>query len=438
MQSSKTGNIYMNELYLKSNDIDFDDFLNSNEKYIVKRISEMTNLEVALYNSDKKLLDSNFSNNIPNNQKILDYAFDDKISYFSNDNYIEYASPVFILSKPASVICFRYYLDKEIKLYTDMRNMFIFFGFIITVCGFFISYLYFNKISKSIVILNKNANKVKNQYYDLEQLDRNDELGELSDSILSMSKTINSNIKARKKEENRLKLAIKKLKVLEKEQRVFIGNITHEFKTPLTVIQSYVDLMKIYDDDQIMLKEGLIIIENENKRLFDMVSKILKLSEIEKYEFEFDYININIANIIKDVKSIMSIKAKKFNVSLDFKLKDEFVVIDEDSIKQVFINLIDNAIKYNKDNGYVKIYLKREDGFLNIYIENTGKKIPFELKDKIFDAFYRVDKNRSKEYGGFGLGLNFVKLILEKHNSHIELIDDRNTKFLIKISLNQS
>ncbi len=66
-----------------------------------------------------------------------------------------------------------------------------------------------------------------------------------------MSKTINSNIKARKKEENRLKLAIKKLKVLEKEQRVFIGNITHEFKTPLTVIQSYVDLMKIYDDNQI-------------------------------------------------------------------------------------------------------------------------------------------------------------------------------------------
>jgi signal transduction histidine kinase len=210
-------------------------------------------------------------------------------------------------------------------------------------------------------------------------------------------------------EQKKLKLAVDKLSQLDKQQKQFIGNVTHEFKTPLTSIKAYIDLLEMYPDDEKLLQTAIDNIKSETGRLYEMVDKVLQLSAMEKYDFELKFEKLAVKQAIESVLKGLKGRMDKFGINLNTELDEAYIEGDKDSLTIVLINLLDNAIKYNKTNG--TIFIKTYVSFHQVYIEisDTGIGIPKELIHKVFEPFYMVDKNRARENGGAGLGLSLAK-----------------------------
>ncbi len=198
----------------------------------------------------------------------------------------------------------------------------------------------------------------------------------------------------------------------------FVANVTHELKTPLTSIRGFVDTLRqgaIKNPD--VSERFLEIIDVEAERLHKLISDILSLSEIEDLKEESEVSIFDLNSLMDEVIVLLDDEAVIKHVSLitagDEEFKEPFLVkANRYRIKQILINLIENAIKYNIDHGKVYITASRnENGEVVLRVRDTGNGIPKEHLNRIFERFYRVDKGRSKELGGTGLGLSIVKHI---------------------------
>lgn len=228
---------------------------------------------------------------------------------------------------------------------------------------------------------------------------------------------------------------ITKIKKLEHMRSDFVSNVTHELKTPLTSIRGFVDTLKngAMEDPKVSRK-FLDIIDIEAERLYTLIQDILLLSEIESKK-ERNIENCDIARIGKEVVELLSQKAKD-GTRLLFKPNPNLKLFDgsPDRIKQLFINLIDNAINYT-EKGTITIICEKDKDDLLISVEDTGIGMDEEHLSRIFERFYRVDKGRSRKQGGTGLGLSIVKHIVEMHQGTIEVTSqvDVGTRFTIRL-----
>jgi signal transduction histidine kinase len=182
--------------------------------------------------------------------------------------------------------------------------------------------------------------------------------------------------------------------------------------------------MEMYADDPKLVEDAKAKIGAETQRLYDMVEKTLNLTALDKYDFESQNEKIETKALLEHICGRLEGKIKKFDLKVHSNLQEAVIWADRENMSQIFINLLDNAIKYNKPNGeiYIRSYIK--DSSIYIEIMNTGMSIPKEARDKIFEPFYRVDKDRSRETGGVGLGLALVKKLVEKQNGNIKLLDN--------------
>lgn len=251
---------------------------------------------------------------------------------------------------------------------------------------------------------------------------RRDEIGELGEGIRAMSERIRQTIRDKDDEREKLKLAVDKLSKLDEQQKQFIGNVTHEFKTPLTSIKAYLDLMDMYPDDESLLQTAKANIAGDTQRLYEMVEKVLRLSALEKYDFEFTKEKVDVRRTIASVLDSLQGKMDKFGLRLETNLAEASADADGDSLTIVLMNLLDNAIKYNKTKGSIRISCEERDGQVVIEIADTGIGIPQTVAHKIFEPFYTVDKNRSRENGGAGLGLSLAKKYAEMQGGSIALV----------------
>lgn len=218
---------------------------------------------------------------------------------------------------------------------------------------------------------------------------------------------------------------IQKLMIRESYRRQFVGNVSHELKTPIFNIQGYIDTLLdgAIDDEEINRK----FLERANKSVRRMIHIIEDLDQITKLEAGTIEINeepVDMVELIQDVVDQLELKAKKRNVKLIVKhqQKGRFMVqVDVEKIKQVLINLIVNAIKYGREGGQVicRTYSMGEQ--VLVEVADDGNGIPSKHLNKIFERFYRVDKSRDREQGGSGLGLSIVKHIIEAHNQTINI-----------------
>jgi signal transduction histidine kinase len=268
-------------------------------------------------------------------------------------------------------------------------------------------------------------------------LKRSDELGKLSQGIYSMSNRIEENVKNMQHEQTKLNLAVVKLRKLEAQQKTFIGNITHEFKTPLSVILAYMDLLEMYEEDLSLMQDARENVKKEAQRLYDMVEKVLHLASFERYDFELQQEKLESKEILEELCERMRGKAQKFDVSITTDLQQAALWIDKESMYLIFINLLDNAIKYNVSQGsiYLSSELKKER--LSIFMKDTGIGIPQKSLNKIFDPFYIISKDRSKLSGGTGLGLALVKQLVEKQQGTIAIssTNEQGTEVLLSFPL---
>ena len=212
---------------------------------------------------------------------------------------------------------------------------------------------------------------------------------------------------------------------LENMRRDFVANVSHELKTPLTSITGFVETLKINDEiDKDTRNHFLDIIEKESNRLKGLIEDILMLSSIENGQ-DLSYEQVKLFDIFKEVCEITQYIASSKNIEVSYDFEDEEVHIlgIRDNIKQIFLNLVDNGIKYTPENGRIQVIQYYDKDKQNIILEfkDNGIGIPKEYLNRIFERFYRVDKARSRDIGGTGLGLAITKHMVKSLGGNIEV-----------------
>jgi len=214
---------------------------------------------------------------------------------------------------------------------------------------------------------------------------------------------------------------ITEFKRLERIKADFVANVSHELRTPLTAIKGFVETLE--EEATPAQQHFLQIIKRHSDRLINLVNDLLILSKLEDRELKLEIQDVNLRELASDVLRMFEGKMKEKNLKADLLVGDDAVMMCGDPflLEQLFINLIDNAIKYNIENGEIKVKLSSMEGYIKIEIVDTGIGIAKDHLERIFERFYVVDKSRSRELGGTGLGLSIVKHITLIHNGRIEV-----------------
>lgn len=206
----------------------------------------------------------------------------------------------------------------------------------------------------------------------------------------------------------------------------FSANVSHELKTPLTTMIGFAEIIKeglVTDLESI--QRYCTMINKEGLRLISLIEDIMRLSKIEA-GLDPNETLVNVKVVSQEAMNLLKPKAEKLNVKLSLKSEDVSINANKNYISELLYNLIDNAIKYNKQNGLVDINIYSDKDNLYLTVKDTGVGISEDDQGRIFERFYRVDKSRSKETGGTGLGLSIVKHIAELYDGTIELSSEKN------------
>lgn len=234
-----------------------------------------------------------------------------------------------------------------------------------------------------------------------------------------------------------LEKSIESLFEAEKNRRAFTANVSHELKTPLTSINGYAEMIASGLTGKEDTKEFAGIILQEGNKLLQMIEEIIKLSKYESH----DKSNMNIQRIdlgqeAKEVIDSMAHYAKSKEVDLTYDLEQVIISADKSMIQEMIRNLVSNAIKYNKNPGYVHLSLSNDYPFAKLRVKDGGIGISPEDQEKVFERFYMANRNNPK-YSGTGLGLSIVKHIVESHDGIIDLESSlgQGSTFTVKLPM---
>ncbi|MDQ0298591.1 two-component system phosphate regulon sensor histidine kinase PhoR [Salibacterium salarium] len=228
---------------------------------------------------------------------------------------------------------------------------------------------------------------------------------------------------------------ITELKKLEQVRKDFVANVSHELKTPVTSLKGFTEtLLDGAMDDQKARKQFLDIIWKEGDRLQDLITDLLELSRIEQEFFQLNWQSVDVTTAFQEVVDLLDPRIKE--KGLEFTVnKQENLVMEGDTarFKQILINLMNNAIVYTPENGYIHAEVIQEGMFILLIVQDSGIGISKEEWPRIFERFYRVDKDRSRNSGGTGLGLAIVKHLVEAHNGSIDVESEKDKGTTFKI-----
>ena len=220
---------------------------------------------------------------------------------------------------------------------------------------------------------------------------------------------------------------VTQVRKLEQMRSDFVSNVSHELKTPLTSIKGFVDTLKNGAiTDEVAATRFLDIIDIESDRLYRLINDILILSEIERMDKDYDKDRVEVGSVIEEVVAMLGLKAEQKGLKLNADTGEPLEMIgNRDRLKQMMINLIDNALKYT-EKGSVKVEMKAVGHWIKLSVSDTGIGIPDEYLERLFERFYRVDKGRSRNQGGTGLGLSIVKHIVLLYKGKISVVSKVN------------
>lgn len=213
--------------------------------------------------------------------------------------------------------------------------------------------------------------------------------------------------------------------MLEMARREFSSNVSHELKTPLTIINGYAEMIETGMVKQDDIKRFSRIIREEGTRLLYLIDSIMKLSKIEEKQVK-EYFPIDVYSIAKDTVNKLSIAALDKNIDLKVSGNEAIINGNQTMIEELLYNLIDNGIKYTRPFGRESVSIEKYEDYCYIKVSDTGIGIPKKDQDRVFERFYTVDKSRSRKTQSTGLGLSIVKHIVEYHNGTIELRSEEN------------
>jgi two-component system phosphate regulon sensor histidine kinase PhoR len=238
------------------------------------------------------------------------------------------------------------------------------------------------------------------------------------------------------------RLEIEKLHNRDDFRKDFLGDVSHELKTPLFSAQGYIYtiLDKSFDDDVLRQK----YLERTRKSIERLTYIVKDLDMIAKLEsgMKLEHATFDIVKVIRDVIEIMEIKSSKKDIKLEFAEPYDFPILvkaDKDKVEQVIFNLISNSIKYGKTGGFTRIKISTHSIYqIIVEVKDNGVGIAKEHIPRLFERFYRVEKSRSRDQGGSGLGLSIVKHILEAHKQEVFIESELGKGSLFSFTLNKT
>jgi len=224
---------------------------------------------------------------------------------------------------------------------------------------------------------------------------------------------------------------------LEKAKTDFVSDLSHEIRTPLTTIQSAIGLLERARDRLDPLEHrALELADQELKRIRAMVEELLTLAQMDSWKYQLEVGPANMSTVVQTAIESVEAKAQRFGIGIYFDDTGEHKCIcDVQKLYQVFINLLDNAIKYSDSGDRVDVEIEEDVSWLTVRIRDTGVGIPEEDLNQLFDRFYRVDKDRSRATGGSGLGLAISRQIVEMHGGRISVESEVDVGSVFEVTL---
>lgn len=304
--------------------------------------------------------------------------------------------------------------------------------FVISVTG---AWIYSRLISDPLIKINKIARQMAHlNFEDKCKIKGEDEIGQLSESLNILSSNLRETMMELKDTNSKLLDDIEKERLLEKKRREFIATISHELKTPITIVKGQLEGMignvGVYKNHDKYMNKSLNVLEDMDH----MVREILEISKIESQGFKPFIEEINLSKLLESTVEKLRDIANEKRIELITKIEGEtYIQADEKLMRKVLTNILNNAIFHSENGAEVYLFLENGKDGIELYVENTGSYIDEEEIVKIFNPFYRVEKSRNRSTGGSGLGLCIVKMILDSHNVEYNISNsDRGVKFKIK------
>lgn len=231
-----------------------------------------------------------------------------------------------------------------------------------------------------------------------------------------------------------------RMQKLENSRQEFVSNVSHELKTPITSIKVLADSLLMQEDTPIELyREFMLDITDEIERENKIINDLLSLVKLDKTAGDMNIAPVNINELLEQILKRLTPIAKKRNIEIIYEsFRPVIAEIDEVKLSLAISNLVENAIKYNIEDGWVRVSLNADHKYFFVKVSDSGCGIPEEAQDSIFERFYRVDKARSRETGGTGLGLAITKNVIQMHHGAIKVYskEGEGSTFNVRIPLN--
>ncbi|OEH92763.1 sensor histidine kinase [Bacillus solimangrovi] len=259
-----------------------------------------------------------------------------------------------------------------------------------------------HSITQPLIRMKEATKKMSTGFHHIElDIERDDELGDLSRSIQKLSDD---------------------LERIKKDRNKFLSDISHELRTPLTYIKGYADILKRPNLTDSQHAEYVTILQEESIRVTTLVTDLFDLAKMDQNEFLIKKEKIELCTFLHEVAAKFRGIAKEKNVTLNVRCDHQIILfVDPQRFSQVLINLLDNAFKHSQGTSTVNVDVIKTGDEVEIYVSDEGQGIPSEELPLIWDRLYRVDKSRSRSTGGSGLGLTIAKEIVEQHGGTIRV-----------------
>lgn len=415
----------------------------SAQKAIIKQMTADALMGAAIYDLKGKLLmASSFQNEInPQNswaKTALEEALKGKIAYSqlsAEETYgnpvVDYYAPLYAGEEQAGVLRLSYQYQGYMVFYEAMVRQITIASALVFLTAALIGLWYFGRQARLVETLKLAVKSVEeNRGESLKQLNlhrlrkRKDEYGDLCRGLEQMAQTLDSQFVQLIEEQEKLKKAVDRLREMEQRQRQFFGSVTHEFKTPLSVINAVNDLAELYPDDPELARDRYVKIKAEVQRLTEMVEQSLALSRASRYDFELQWTAVDLNGLLAQVASRLRPKAEKYGIELSFEPCKETLqsLIDEEALTQMVVNLVDNAIKYNRSGGKVWLKLEAQVERALITVRDTGTGMTHDQQENLFKPFVSKSLENVTEIRGSGLGLTLVKQLADQLGATVSLL----------------
>ncbi|QRN85208.1 HAMP domain-containing protein [Clostridia bacterium] len=274
------------------------------------------------------------------------------------------------------------------------------------------------KITRPVVELTEITKRMKSlDFSSRYEGEADDEIGELGQNFNDLAETLGITIGELNQANDQLREDIEREKAIEEARKNFISNVSHELKTPISLIRGYAEGIR----DQVIepqdFEEYLSVIIEESEHMSSMVRELLTLSKLESHHIPTYFEEVDVTEIINRVIEMFSFEMHKEGIKMVYEAPSEpkMLVCDQNMLETMLTNFMSNALDHVEGEKIIEIRLEETLESLGIHVRNSGKTIVKEDQDKIWDSFYKIDKARTRAYGGTGLGLAIVKNMVEIH-----------------------